>query len=57
MAATGVPASPASLGYGPGDVAALTRGAMLQKRLVDNAPVAVDSAQVQSLFAASLGEG
>jgi hydroxyacid-oxoacid transhydrogenase len=57
MAATGVPASPASLGYGPGDVAALTRGAMLQKRLVDNAPVPVDIAQVQSLFEASLREG
>ncbi len=57
MAAAGVPASPASLGYGPGDVAALTRGAMLQKRLVDNAPVPVDIAQVQSLFEASLREG
>jgi hydroxyacid-oxoacid transhydrogenase len=57
MAATGVPANPASLGYGPGDVPALTRGAMLQKRLVDNAPVPVDTAQVQSLFEASLREG
>jgi hydroxyacid-oxoacid transhydrogenase len=57
MAATGVPASPASLGYGPGDVTALTRGAMLQKRLVDNAPVPVDAVQMQSLFEASLREG
>ncbi len=57
MAATGVPSSPASLGYGFGDVPALTRGAMLQKRLVDNAPVPFDAARVQLLFEASLQEG
>jgi hydroxyacid-oxoacid transhydrogenase len=55
MATTGVPPGPASLGYGPKDVAALTQGAMLQKRLVDNAPVPFDDAGVQSLFEASLG--
>ena len=58
MAATWRAGEPRSrLGYGPGDVPALTRGAMLQKRLVDNAPVPVDTAQVQSLFEASLREG
>jgi hydroxyacid-oxoacid transhydrogenase len=57
MQATGVPPGPASLGYGLKDVADLTRGAMLQKRLVDNAPVPFDNAGVRSLFEASLREG
>jgi hydroxyacid-oxoacid transhydrogenase len=54
MRETGVPVGPAALGYGREDVGALTRGAMLQKRLVDNAPVEIDAARMQSLFEDSL---
>ncbi len=57
MRETGVPAGPAALGYGRGDVAALTDGAMLQRRLVDNAPIAIDAARMQSFFADSLTNG
>ena len=54
---TGVPPGPAALGYSLEDIAALTRGAMLQKRLVDNAPVLIDAARMQSLFEDSLAVG
>jgi hydroxyacid-oxoacid transhydrogenase len=57
MRETGVPASPAALGYGREDVAALTKGAMLQKRLVDNAPVPVDAERMSALFEDSLSAG
>jgi hydroxyacid-oxoacid transhydrogenase len=57
MRDTGVPAGPKDLGYGREDVAALTRGAMLQKRLVDNAPVLIDAARMHSLFEDSLSAG
>jgi hydroxyacid-oxoacid transhydrogenase len=54
MRDTGVPAGPADLGYGREDLPALTRGALLQKRLVDNAPVLIDAARMHSLFEDSL---
>lgn len=52
-----VPSSPAALGYGPADVGDLARGAMLQKRLVDNAPVPIDAARMERLFEAALAGG
>lgn len=57
MRETAVPPSPAALGYGKRDVAALTKGAMLQKRLVDNAPIPIDASAMQSLFEVSLSVG
>lgn len=57
MRDAGVPMSPAALGFGREDVVALTRGAMLQKRLVDNAPIQIDAARMQSLFEDSLSPG
>jgi hydroxyacid-oxoacid transhydrogenase len=57
MRETGVPPGPRALGYGSEDIPALTRGALLQKRLVDNAPVVIDANQMRSLFEASLSLG
>jgi hydroxyacid-oxoacid transhydrogenase len=57
MQQTAVPASLTALGYALADIPALTRGAMLQKRLVDNAPVEVDASRMQSLFEATLPGG
>lgn len=57
MEETAVPPSPAALGYGRRDVAALTKGAMLQRRLVDNAPLSIDASAMQSLFEVSLSFG
>jgi hydroxyacid-oxoacid transhydrogenase len=54
MRETAVPISPSALGYARSDVAALTKGAMLQKRLVENAPIPVDVEGMQSLFENSL---
>jgi alcohol dehydrogenase class IV len=50
MRATGVPLGVAAVGYGEGDVEALARGALVQRRLVDNAPIAVDDDGMRSLF-------
>jgi alcohol dehydrogenase class IV len=50
MRATGVPCGLADVGYGEGDLDALTRGAVMQKRLVDNAPLAVDEGTMRALF-------
>jgi hydroxyacid-oxoacid transhydrogenase len=57
MRETRVPASPAALGYGRDDVVALAQGAMLQKRLVDNAPIVVDAARMRTFFEDSLSTG
>lgn len=57
MRECGVPSSPAALGYTPDDVGPLARGAMLQKRLVDNAPVPIDAARMEQLFEAALSGG
>ena len=50
MRATGVPLGTSDLGYGEGDIAALARGAIVQRRLVDNAPMPVDDEGMQALF-------
>jgi alcohol dehydrogenase class IV len=50
MRATGVPLGVGALGYGEGDVEALARGAIVQRRLVDNAPIAVDDEGMRALF-------
>jgi alcohol dehydrogenase class IV len=54
MRATGVPLGVSAVGYGEADVPALARGAIVQKRLVDNAPVPVDDAAMESLFRGAL---
>jgi alcohol dehydrogenase class IV len=54
MQRCGTPSGLASLGYTSDDIALLARGAFAQKRLVDNAPRAVDEAAVAALFAAAL---
>jgi alcohol dehydrogenase class IV len=57
MRATGVPLGLAGVGYGERDLDALTRGAILQKRLVDNAPLAVDEAAMRALFQEAIRYG
>jgi alcohol dehydrogenase len=50
MRTTGVPLGLRPLGYGDADVEALSRGALMQKRLVDNAPLVVDDDGMRDLF-------
>jgi alcohol dehydrogenase class IV len=54
MRAAHVPLGVSSLGYGPEDLDALARGAIVQARLVDNAPIVVDEPSMRSLFANAL---
>jgi hydroxyacid-oxoacid transhydrogenase len=54
MRATHVPLGIGALGYGAGDLDALARGAIVQARLVDNAPIAVDEFAMRSLFEGAL---
>jgi hydroxyacid-oxoacid transhydrogenase len=54
MRDTGVPNGAGALGYEIADVPALARGALLQKRLLQNAPVAVDEKTMRSLFERAL---
>jgi hypothetical protein len=42
------------VGYGEADVGALARGAFVQKRLVDNAPMPVDEDAMEALFRGAL---
>ena len=53
--AAGLPDSLRAVGYGAGDLDALTDGAVVQTRLTDNAPRAVDRAAMRDLFEAALG--
>ncbi len=50
MKETGVPNGLSALGYGAPDVGTLVKGALLQKRLLDNAPIAVDATIMEALF-------
>ena len=54
MRATGVPRGVAALGYGAADLDALARGAIVQSRLVQNAPIAVDEPAMRALFERAL---
>jgi hypothetical protein len=54
MHAAHVPLGIGALGYGPLDLDALARGAIVQSRLVDNAPIVVDVAAMRSLFESAL---
>ncbi len=55
MRATGVPLGVGAVGYAESDVEALARGAIVQKRLVDNAPIAVDDEAMRGLFRGAMG--
>ncbi|MGO8999177.1 MAG: hydroxyacid-oxoacid transhydrogenase [Polyangiaceae bacterium] len=50
MRATSVPRGIGPLGYGARDLDALTRGAIVQSRLVQNAPVPIDELAMRALF-------
>lgn len=50
MRAAGVPNGVGGIGYGEADIEALARGSILQKRLVDNAPMPVDETAMRALF-------
>ena len=50
MRATGIPHGLGAIGYVDGDVDALVRGTIVQKRLLDNAPVPVAEAELAALF-------
>jgi alcohol dehydrogenase class IV len=54
MREAGVPNGVAGVGYSAGDVESLARGAIVQKRLVDNAPMPVDEPAMRDLFRAAL---
>ena len=54
MRATGVPRGIAPLGYGPADLDPLARGAIVQARLVQNAPIDVDEPAMRALFEGAL---
>jgi len=50
MRATGIPHGLAAIGYAEDDVPALVRGTIVQKRLLDNAPVPVAEPELAALF-------
>jgi hydroxyacid-oxoacid transhydrogenase len=50
MQATGMPNGISGVGYDRSHVAALTEGAIVQRRLLDNAPVAIDRELLAGLF-------
>jgi alcohol dehydrogenase class IV len=54
MRATHVPLGVGALGYDARDLDALARGAIVQSRLVDNAPIPVDEPAMRSLFERAL---
>lgn len=54
MRAAGVPLGVSAVGYGEADLDALCRRTLMQKRLVDNAPMAVDDDAMNALFRGAL---
>ncbi len=54
MNATGMPNGISGVGYGPSDITALTEGSIIQRRLLDNAPLPVDRELLAELFTGSL---
>jgi alcohol dehydrogenase class IV len=54
MRAAGAPNGIAPLGFDEGDIGRLASGAFAQRRLVDNAPRAVDEADLRALFRGAL---
>jgi alcohol dehydrogenase class IV len=54
MRAAQVPNGLAGVGYGEADLDALTRGAIVQKRLLDNAPMAINDTTLRALFGDAL---
>jgi alcohol dehydrogenase class IV len=54
MRSAGVPNGIGGVGYEESDLPALARGAIVQKRLVDNAPMAVDEPAMRALFRGAL---
>jgi hydroxyacid-oxoacid transhydrogenase len=54
MREAGVPNGVSGVGYRQTDVEALARGSIVQKRLVDNAPMPVDEAAMRALFQGAL---
>ncbi|HSK15062.1 MAG TPA: hydroxyacid-oxoacid transhydrogenase, partial [Gaiellaceae bacterium] len=54
MKETGIPNGISGVGYERSDVAALTEGAIVQRRLLDNAPMPIDRELLAGLFADAL---
>jgi hydroxyacid-oxoacid transhydrogenase len=57
MRATGLPHGLEAVGYVEGDVDALVRGTIVQKRLLDNAPLPVAEAELAALFRGAMRFG
>jgi hydroxyacid-oxoacid transhydrogenase len=55
MRATSMPNGIGAVGFGRDDIGALRDGAAAQRRLLSNAPRAVDGARLEALFGAALG--
>jgi hydroxyacid-oxoacid transhydrogenase len=54
MSKTGVPNGVGGVGYREADLPDLVKGTLVQKRLVDNAPLSVDEAAMTALFRGAL---
>ena len=54
MRAAKVPLCLADVGYGPADVPALTDRAIVQTRLLDNAPLHVGREELEGLFSRAM---
>ncbi len=54
MRTAGVPNGLEAIGFSPIDIAALTEGALPQRRLLDNAPVAIDTEVLDRLYRAAM---
>ncbi|MBS2014480.1 MAG: iron-containing alcohol dehydrogenase [Deltaproteobacteria bacterium] len=57
MRATGIPTDLRAVGYHEGDVDALVAGTIVQRRLLDNAPITIGAPELAALFRASLPMG
>jgi alcohol dehydrogenase class IV len=57
MRQTGMPPDLHAVGYSPADLDPLVAGTSAQRRLLENAPCAVDAALLHALFADALGAG
>ncbi|MCB1970617.1 MAG: iron-containing alcohol dehydrogenase [Geminicoccaceae bacterium] len=54
MRLAGLPGGLADIGYSPADIPQLVKGALPQRRLLDNAPAAIDRARLEDLYAEAM---
>ena len=54
MRLAGLPGGLADIGYSPADIPQLVKGALPQRRLLDNAPTVIDRARLEDLYAEAM---